>query len=58
VNAVRERVNTRAQEDRFDKDTAGHGNDDDEEKTAEKYRYEKPEERDVMTNISPKGKYE
>jgi hypothetical protein len=25
VNVVRERVNTRAQEDRFDKDTAGHG---------------------------------
>ena len=57
VNVVRESGNTRAQENRFDKDTAGHGNYDDEEKTAEKHRYEKSEERDVMTDINPKGKY-
>ena len=28
------------------------------EKTAEKHLYEKPEERDVMININPKGKYD
>jgi hypothetical protein len=58
VDVVRERVNTSAREDRFDKDTAGHGDDDDEEKTAEKHRYEKPEKRDVMIDINPKGKFD
>ena len=33
-----------------------YGDDDDEEKTAEKHLYEKPEKRDVMTDINPNGK--
>jgi hypothetical protein len=53
VKVVRERVNMSAREDRFDKDTVRHGDDDDEEKTVEKHLYEKPEGRDVMTNINP-----
>ena len=58
VKMVRERVNMSAREDRFDKDTVRHGDDDDKEKTAEKHLYEKPEERDVMADINPKGKYD
>ena len=54
---LRERVNMSAWEDRFNQDTVGHGNDDDEEKTAVKYLYEKPEGRDGMTNSNPKSKY-
>jgi hypothetical protein len=46
-----------AQEDRFNKETVGHGDDDDEEKTAVKYLYEKPEGRDGMTDSNPKSKY-
>jgi hypothetical protein len=48
VNVLRERVNMSAREDRFDRDTVGHGDDDDEEKTAGKYMYKKPEMRAVM----------
>ena len=55
VNVVRERVNTSAWKDMVDKDTVGHG-DDDEVKTAGKYLHEKPEVRDGMTDINPKSK--
>jgi hypothetical protein len=49
VNVLRERVNISVWKDRFDKDSVGHGSDDNEEKTVVKYRYEKPEGRDGMT---------
>jgi hypothetical protein len=58
VDAVRERVNASAREDRFDKDTARHGDDDNEVKTAEKHGYEKPVERNVMVDINFKGMYD
>ena len=54
---VRERVNMKAREDRVNEDTVGHGNDDAEEKTAEKHLYEKPEGRDTMTDSNLKSEY-
>jgi hypothetical protein len=42
---VRERVNMSAREDIVDKDSVGHGDNDDKEKTAEKHLYGKPETR-------------
>ena len=53
VNVVRERVNTSAWKDRFNKDSVGHCDDDDKVKTAGKYLHEKPEVRDGMTDINP-----
>jgi hypothetical protein len=58
VNVVRERINTSAWKDRFEKDTVGHGDDDDEVKTAGKYLHEKPEVGDRMTDINPMSKYD
>ena len=57
MNVRREMVNRRIWEDRFDKDTVRHGGDDNEEKTAVKHWYEKPEGRDGMTHSNPKRKY-
>jgi hypothetical protein len=52
VNVLRQRVNMSAWEDRFDRNTVGHGDDDDEEKTAGKYMYENSEMRAVMGDIT------
>ena len=57
VNVLRERVNMSARVDRFDRDTVGH-DDDDEEKTVVRYWYEKPEGRDGMIDTNPKSKYQ
>jgi hypothetical protein len=52
VNVLKERVNMSAWEDRFDRDTVVHGDDDDEEKTAGNYMYEKPDMSAVMGDIT------
>jgi hypothetical protein len=57
MNVLREMVNRSVWEDRFDKDTVRHGGNDNEEKTAVKHWYEKPEGRGGMTHIIPKRKY-
>jgi hypothetical protein len=54
---LREMVKISVWEDSFDKDTVRHGGDDNEEKTAVKYWYEKPEGRNGMTYSNPKRKY-
>jgi hypothetical protein len=51
------KANTSAQEEKVDKDTVWHGDEDDKEKTTEKHLYEKLEGRDMMTDINLKNKH-